>query len=431
MPARTVTFGRASADKVPTQFDIFNPGPAQWGSLPDSRGTEVRTKHLLLRSNEKPTASQLYALFTQSADTSTRTADFISLTTPGFLSAASLGREPVAALGFPAGTPARINYTASSGRKDATLTIGAPFVAQKHGDDETNSIPLLDILGPRVLLWAPTNVHLDYTLGVWQDPPNPYAPGGAMSVPGPRLDSESYEVSSRIPAGHKLYTAMLVEKGAFALRIAPRPGATDRWTTPDDIPATAGEMLVTVPRAASQADDLVDVFRQADRQPLTTVKNIPLMTDNETVRSRTMGMSMEQLYSRGDQEFEYPPTPPASGINIFGAVRSLQLSHARGDFTIGTKPLALRAKTPLELRDFNGLRDLKHRLLVPVQIDSNSARFDVQGHADTRLNGEPVATARPWIASAFAPDIVTFVCALATALSVAFARREFKSQRSA
>jgi hypothetical protein len=428
MPARELTFGR-SRDASPTQFDIFSPDPAQWNVMPLHRGIRARIGIVPVRLGTDPTARVIQRALAKNRNAlGPENTDVFTILTQGALHAASFGREPVAALGVPAQVPAQINFTgATSPTQDRTLMVTAPFApsAQRSGD-MTDSIPVLDVLGPRVMVWAPTNLQGPFRSAIRTDPPNPT--GEDRSV-----EASQFEVSfaNRLKNPNDsttLYTVMVVDTGLFALRIVPRPGLDDGWTTVDDLPEESGQMLVTVPQAASQADALVPIFRAAERQPRVTVTRIPVMTDETQVDQRLRDLPKDQLWVAGSQEFDLPPAPPESGVNVFGQISELQLAEARGDLTTNTKPIAIRARTPFELRNIRGVGVVNRRILVPIRLDANTAKIQVTGTAEARLNGLPLAESEPLIKRVVSSDVVLLICTIAAAILAAIGVAQTRRQ---
>lgn len=420
MPARTLTMARSPTGH-PTEFDLFSPGPMQWIAEPTSRGLAVRVSFAFLPSHRVPNTDAILTAARRTKFSFSHTFDILAVVTRGALSAASLGSEPVAALGVPSARPSDVSFAATTRSHDATLRVVAPLVpAQDRPGDETNNLPMLDIMGPHVLLWAPTDPKLAFVVADWREPPAPYRSYG-VNTTGERNYTVSFTGAPprrAVPRGFTAYTVVEITRGVFNVRIVPRPGADDAFTAVDPIPQDPGIVSVTVPQAASDAAKLIPVFRQADAHPHQVLNDIPFIADDTMVSTRALSMPLNQLYASAGQEFELPPTPPVSGVNVFGQIARLSFTDARGEFTLGKEPLSLKAATPLEMRNFNSVGRRKNHLLIPIQVDSNRANFKVQGDADTRINGEAVATHEPLLKQLFAPDVVALVSSIVSAFFV-------------
>lgn len=62
------------------------------------------------------------------------------------------------------------------------------------------------------------------------------------------------------------------------------------------------------------------------------------------------------------------------------------------------RTLDLHAATPLAFRDIEGSRAVGKHLVIPVRIDSRTAKVRIQGKAETLVNGDPYLTEQPsWV----------------------------------
>lgn len=182
--------------------------------------------------------------------------------------------------------------------------------------------------------------------------------------------------------------------------------------------AGTGTVTISAPHVARNASRLTPKFKAADRHPKFWIDRLPFIPTAETGVVRQIGEGPgEQTYATGSKQFEYPPTPPLTGINVFGEIANLRFSEATADLTIGTESKSISAGTPLEFRNIKGTGVVGHHMLIPVRVDGHEAKIHVIGEADARVNGLPVASEQSWIAGAVSGENVSWFLALVASLS--------------
>jgi hypothetical protein len=169
---------------------------------------------------------------------------------------------------------------------------------------------------------------------------------------------------------------------------------------------------------ARNAAQLIPRFKAANRDPKVWIENLPFIPTTEAGAERQIGDGPgEATYEKESKEFEFPPTPPLTGINVFGDISDLRFSDATADLTIGTEGRSISAGTPLEFRNIKGTGVVGHHMLIPVRVDGHEAKIHVIGEADARVNGLPVASERSWVANVLSDEKVSWFLALVASLS--------------
>lgn len=429
MPARRLAIDRIGGTKT-TQYDIFSPDTGQWSNVPTQHGVFVRATWLVARPGKQPTVDALLSDnpgrdFRRLGSSRLLLADWLSVLTRGPMHVMSAGPEPVAALGPASGANVSLSYRTPPVRpEDRTLELKTGYSeADKPPSDPTDAGPIVDIVGPPVLLWAKLSegkTHIESVVRV--NPLPPRRPGGEVtSYPPGTLAIDGYRRTAPAHlARWEPWIAILVGPRAFAVRVIPRPAETRETATPDDVTTKgAGTLRISVPRIVSNADTLVEAFRKADQQPTVSL-DIPVpKTSDEISRRDPFQSEVSDLFGAARKQFQYPPTPPVSGVNVFGKMKDLRISDARGKLTVGTEPLVLDATTLLELRDLEGQGDENRHMTIPVKVASNDAQINVDGRADLRINGRSVGARRPWPSRMLDENRLAVLAALAAAFLAA------------
>jgi hypothetical protein len=315
--------------------------------------------------------------------------DWYQLSFVGPLHVRSKSDDPVAALSPPTGARTTIDYsdTDVARRSDAPLVVTADYrrAGQPRLKDATNEIPMLDVLGPDVLLWAEvTGIDQPVLENLWEKPlEDDDAEAGSMHYS--TVTGQAVENDAR--ADKRVFAVLHIRRGTFAVRL----GIGDRGfsDTPESRPEHAGHLRITAPRALAQARALEPVFKRVDRQPRVTVDQIPAMAFG-IGGFRDTDAAPETLYERRPNDYDYPPTPPPSGVNVFGRIRELRLAEAEGQLQVEDESRPIDAASPVEFRDVSGTGVRKGRFRVPVQISEKHAEINVTGRSDVRVNGVPV-----------------------------------------
>ena len=423
VPAQELRIERHGANRV-TQYDIFSANPAPWHSLGQLGDRGIRLERYLIDIPRGEVLSKRLAigLVLTRHPQQRILADFVMLSTPGPMHVMSLGREPVAAIGTPAGVPVTIDFDEPIVRPvDRTLRVKVPYDPRAWTREEPersgDGVPMVDVVGPQVLMWAPTTgtrhwfsrvTHVTPPIDITEDKQEVHLhyKGQLTEEPPDR---------ARLP-GLVTWQVLYVPGGTFATRLVPGlTGPDGEPRQPYEQPAERGSLDVSVPRALSHARSLLPVFREARRHPIVRVDRIEFMTAKSLVDRFTADVPRRfRTWFPLTDRFQLPPTPPVNGVNVFGAVSRMAMREARGSLTIGAdRTVALDAYTPLELRDITGRGVIGRRLLVPIRLDADTAQVRVQGRATAFINEEPVNERRSWIVTALSADRVTLFATLA------------------
>ncbi|MDW5598120.1 hypothetical protein VSS74_27435 [Conexibacter stalactiti] len=417
MPATSLTVHREGAGRV-TQYDIFNPEPGQWHAFPDRRGIAVLRAAFGYERGRHPTRQEiLYALDHDPELFEVLPTDVASVVTGSPLHVASIGPAAVAALGPPAGRPVHLDYAVPArAPSDRTLVLSSAFASSSAGDDDdpSHTVPMLDVLGPSVLVWAKVDVTTPFHETLMTTPPKPFDGHSLRRRSAPAFLTSSS--SPDLPGKVDVYTVLAIAQGSFAVRIVPRPGDRDETRMFEPISPAAGRIVVTAPRVGSQADKLARAFARIDEDPTVDVTDIPFMTDATMTKRRGFGMEIPELWYGGDQAFQFPPTPPVAGVNVFGVMSDLTLDDARGHLTVDGSPRALGARTDLDLSNISGRARDRDKLLIPVRLDGRTAELHVQGRARAQLGTTPLATEPNAISRLLTADITIAISTIAAAL---------------
>jgi hypothetical protein len=420
LPAQQLTISRHTEEpEAATQFDLSSSGTQTIGTLPTQLGINLRVGIIAVRNRDLGTdpfrlPSGDFAVFSNEQ----MVTDWLSVITSGPLHLKSSAAEPVAALSPPEDREVSLAYSADGTSAGRTLKVSTGFNLDASEAEyfPENALPILDVLGPTVTMWAPIKgVKYPYT-------PTAYSKTVPVGAPGQKFtfESEEWRIGSP-PAPPRGWTAEIVVQTLdpmFASRLTIRPA---RRQSPPGVSEDAGGGTVTIsaPRVEKSAKQLIPKFKAADRDPKVWIKNLPFIPTNETgVLLRRIGNGPgEASYNRAAKEFEYPPTPPLTGINVFGAISELRFSEATADLTIGTESSSISAGTPLEFRNIKGTGVVGHHMVIPVRVDGREAKIHVIGEADARVNGVPVSSDENVVASALSSDKVSWFLGLVAALS--------------
>jgi hypothetical protein len=423
LPAQELTVAREDSEpEGATQYDLSSSGTQSLGALPEQLGINLRVAIIAVRERDlgadpfKLGRGKVMGFSTEQLRT-----DWLSVIANGPLHVESHATEPVAALSPPENRWATLSYSGSEEAPSSeTLDVGTSFnlAASRGGYYGANAFPVLDVLGAAVTMWAPVGgVKYPYTSAEYSGL-IPGSPGQRYTVPVHEWPSSS---PPRPPRGWATEIVIQTLPPLFAARLAIRP--IHRRSQPSVLEsggAGSGSVVISAPHVVRNAAQLVPKFAAADRKPKLWINNLPYIPNQQTGPERKVGNGPgEANYNGRSEQFEYPPTPPLSGINVFGAISDLRFSEATADLSIGTRSQTISAGTPLELRNIKGTGIVGHHMLIPVRVDGHEAKIHVIGEADTRINGLPVASQRPWIARALSDEKVSWFLALVSALSIA------------
>jgi hypothetical protein len=405
-PARRLSVARTGGRYGFTDVTVFSPDPGQWGYLSNRRG--LRAHVLVYALPPRPGAlisipgSRTLKTYLPLGEY-THVRDWFRLRLSGALYIESHSREPVAALSPPARAHTSIDYsTPAAHRQDATLVVRTTYgpPGREPSRDPANDLPMLDILGPDVVL------HGEVT-GV-EEPVGEYV--RREPVPASLQDNEisaPADVSGRmlsvgpldVPDGWRVFAVIHVRRGSFALRTWFTPAGID----PGDPQGqrqllssqSAGGLRILAPHAVTQARALSRTFRRIDEHARVRIGDIPVVASSGPRDPEHM--TTDALYDQGSEQFDYPPTPPGSGVNVFGRIKDLKLAEAQGALTVGAQARPITAPTPLEIRDLTSAVIPRTPSRVPVRVDRAGADIRVHGRSDVRLQGHALKTQRPLI----------------------------------
>jgi hypothetical protein len=422
LPAQELTVSRQTKEpEAATQFDLFSAGTQTLGAMPTQLGINLRVAIVAVRTQDleadplKLPHGDVIGFSSERMVT-----DWLSIITSGPLHLRSTSVEPVAALSPPEDRRVSLAYFGGSGTPGGrTLKVSTGFNldASDDGYYEENAFPILDVLGPSVRMWAPIKgIKYPYTPAAYLDS-IPVAPAGRKYD----FQVQQWQMYSPPPPPQGWTAEVIVETVApmFASRLAIRPARRQgQPSVSEDGGAGAGAVTISAPRVARNAAQLVPKFKAADRDPKIWIENLPFIPTTEVGAERQIGDGPgEATYEKGSKEFEFPPAPPLTGINVFGDISDLRFSDATADLTIGTESRSISAGTPLEFRNIKGTGVVGHHMLIPVRVDGHEAKIHVIGEADARINGLPVASERSWIANALSDGKVSWFLALVASLS--------------
>jgi hypothetical protein len=422
LPAQELMVSRETDEpEAATQFDLSSPGTQTLASLPTELGINYRVAIIAVRNRDVGVDPfRLKGSDVVGYSSERMVTDWLSIITNGPLHLRSSSVEPVAALSPPEDRAVSLAYSGDVGTPgDRELKVSTSFNvdASQHGVYGENAFPILDVLGPSVTMWAPIeDVKFPYT-------PTAYIDALPVSQEGQEYEFQAQEWRIDAPPPPPPgWTAELVVKTLspmFASRLAIRPA--HRHSQPsvsEDGGAGTGTVTISAPHVARNATQLTPKFKAADRDPKFWIRNLPFIPTVQTAPGQRIGASPSEItYGSGSKEFEFPPTPPLTGINVFGEISDLRFSDATADLTIGTESRRISAGTPLEFRNIKGNGIVGHHMLIPVRVDGHEAEIHVIGEADARVNGLPVASERSWIANTLSDEKVSWFLALVASLS--------------
>lgn len=437
------------SDQRLTQFDIFNATPEPWSGVETLGDRGIRARRYLLDWPRGDTPSlrdvlPIAAIGDQDSGEDIL-ADWISVFSRDALHVASLGPEPVAAIGPPANARVSVDFSTPVAQPDdRTLHVRADYQPDQRKPGRTpaasDDTPMVDVLGPEILVWTRADTRpASFSKVAHQRPTFDYEKDFSRRIlsgySSKRL-TRGAETPALPDAELVTWQILHIRRGTFAARIVAGAAAANGQPREEDAPiATPGTLEVAVPRVLSRAKRLVKVFRKAQRDPIVQIPDIPFITPLSVARrvdpDDPKAKTLRRWFPIPDI-FQLPPAPPTTGLNVFGALRNLRLAEARGSLTLGaTRTLRLQAPTPLELQDIVGRGVLGNRLLIPVELDARSARVRVQGRATASLNGEPIEEEQAWIVDALSSDRLTLIGTLAAALLAGGAWRSVRRNGAA
>jgi len=301
---------------------------------------------------------------------------FLTTHQPVFVS--MLGPTPIGAwipskggkvhLGFRKGLTANAQLQGELVEEDPAVRFGGRL-----------SHPLADFLGPDVVIWS-----RDYTAG---------------------LDSDSREVFSRgFKRKRNVVLALYIRRPPFATRVAALPLTLPLRLTGEHMivlsehktsgpyrlsltgrPVTAREYQRM--QAKFKSEDVIFLHHLTGWFPTTERWN----GEPYEVTGCHEGLCYvedyeERVQSNQSMKFRYPPRPPtAQGFTVFGPLRSLHMSEAKG--AVSSLPHPIGAPSDLRLHDVELLgSDVEDSM--PVPANDRSYELDLSASAVGKINGE-------------------------------------------
>jgi hypothetical protein len=401
---------------VPTEYDLFSPDPAQWEPAPTSFGFQAVVSVIEGPAGNPPTSRVLTRGGLPDGYRRLRSvpilADWMSVASRAPLQVAAAGSQPVAAVGPVSRVPVDISFQSASGDlADESLTVHAPFGRVGPGGAVVgDGVPLVDVSGRHIVFWTQVSGLPIIANSYESHPPPPY------SSDAPQQFDTVNETFPSLPvvtprAGRSAWLIVdVIPNSAFAIRIDARPTLrvppTQNFFHPDgfDQRGLGNEALdVSAPRISTEAAALVKQYARASKNPTIWLPGISFLLDETQVSRRiphgNQSAPTALFNPPGWKEpgFQYPPAPPARGVNVFGAISSLDMSYAEGDLVIGPRAEPrINAGTPVELRDIRGTGIVGRRMIIPVQLNAGHASIAVQGSAVVLINGQAVRGDYPW-----------------------------------
>jgi hypothetical protein len=413
-PSLTISLQSPSPHFGPAKYNLIDPSTGQFSDVPwnfalafDTYVARVpASRRLTVRDLEHPIASHL---LTSNDFAISDVQDGLSLVARGPLHVISSGIAPYAALIPPYRAATSVNYLADP----EGLSLRSEFspVPSANGSLDDNE-PALDILGARKLLWADvTGIKWPISFSAL----NLYgaSPMASGQVRFSKVGGEV--VLAKIPQQKEKrfrYIAVVRVVNDFALRIIGSRGsvADGFGAIPRGMP---GSMDVVMHGAESKS--VREELTRAARAGI--VKRYDLWSFRVLNGNRVPTQTIRKRYRRVGFTFRFPPVPPADDVNVFGAVSDLTLADGQGSVTIGSTPESFGAPTPFTFQNITGQGVIDHRFFVPMQLSRSGARIEVQGSADTRINGVPIAASPGVVSRALGDDRVMLVAGVGTLLS--------------
>jgi hypothetical protein len=432
-PAASLTLSRTRPSAAnPSAYGVFQPTTGEYSAIPGTFGIGTRVliedvpERIKLSSTVLLNPARYHARVLAAIPT---IQDLIGIVTRHPLHIETRGRIPIAAI-----IPAyRANTTVHFATAGAGLSLTSAFSNEpKSALRGGGSIsPAVDVLGGTKLLWTDvTSIPqplwvTDFDIPIKLVTSRQQAVALARTATAQSIGERTgglFSGANRLAAVPRGYRRVLMvavpQDDAFAIRIE---AAGDGGYAPLATGTVGG---LTVATGALGPSDR-RLLATADPNPTVTLTDLPRMIFGT---ARTPG-ARNTYTTQKSMEFEYPPDPPLDGVDVFGRVSVLSLQEAEGALTLGTKPEELSAPTPLTLKDIVGRGVVGDRFFVPIAAGKSRVHLTVQGTADTRINGIPVATAPSLIDRTLGNDKLMLFSAVAALFFAALATAEVTGRR--
>ncbi|HEX3069287.1 MAG TPA: hypothetical protein VHX14_12015, partial [Thermoanaerobaculia bacterium] len=93
-----------------------------------------------------------------------------------------------------------------------------------------------------------------------------------------------------------------------------------------------------------------------------------------------------------DLTFRFPPLPPVNGFNVFGSVKSLRLSDARGQLWMRSQLIELPAPADVEISGIEHFEAAGGVMTLPLEAHDHGATLDFKSSATVIVNGDTRST---------------------------------------
>lgn len=283
-------------------------------------------------------------------------------------------------------------------------------------DFSNTSYPIADFIGPNIVLWSDDET--------------------AVVASNHELSHQILSTASS--SQRRKITAVLITKPPFSARVACMPYAEEHLQKymqlmKSDIPQYAfaergsGRVEITIedPEGQNRKAGFDKIRQSLERDDTVYVSDIPIrggtFADQDDPNT-TWSMPDNML----GVQFRYPPLPPNKGFNIFGQVNNLKFSSAKGNLTVGTRPLEIATTYELELKNIKQQKVKGDVIPIPIQITDQKANLDIEVTSEVIVNGE--AKNRMSDAYGLQTNYVMILCGIvgtvATVLSLALALKQ-------
>jgi hypothetical protein len=417
VPARLLRLAPATARYV--RYDVYNSEPQGWNTLPSDSGLDATVRLVYLHRDATPTRATIFGRAGEDLRVvreARLVAQWLSVTSRQALYVASPSRRPVAAFSPPTGRSASIAYDSSVTDPDPTLRIATTWnTAPRQHRIDANRVPLLEVLGPHVYVWTRINrAAIPFKASQWAGSDIPSRVGAG--VYHPEVASLFLPFVDQAPRGWAAYIGLRVNRGAFGMRLA-------AWATtaadaelrrrPHDraLPPHPGRLLLDVPRLVTQMHGLAAGRSRDQPGGVTVLHDVPVVD-----ASGPRDPFDRPRFVNGFQMFERPAIGPGRGVDVYGALADLTVRDAAGSLVVAGRPIDFNASSTLELRDIHGRGVVGGHVLLPARPRGSNAQIDVQGEADARLNGEPLAMRRSWLGQQVSERRVSFYATILAAI---------------
>lgn len=298
--------------------------------------------------------------------------DFLALRTSAPLNVSLLGPKPILAWIPSRGSSVLLDYSTGMHVKSSRIRQ----ITEKHPgcekdfDPDSLEYPLVDALGPNVVLWT---VDGDAVV----------TDGKSIFVPPPSQRKWATQI-----------TALLIEKPPFATRIAMQAWDTSSWNRYQSM--ILERTPTQLPLLGNHCQDIgtayMRILEDSDPSPLYTKVRNEIARDDIAAISN-IPAKLPGSDSFGAMTFRHPPIPETPGLAVFGALRNVKLSGAIGKLWAGTKLVELPTSSELEFRNMEFFRTPVGSMTVPhpAQQGAGKVAFRVQkASGELFLNGKPL-----------------------------------------